>query len=77
MPEAISVALAVAFADPNFGRDAVSEFREVRLDRRHLPIPGFLKFVSRISGVPLLSYALQGPLASVRGLYLLVQKAGE
>lgn len=53
------------------------EILELRLDRREPPFPGFSKFMSRISEIPVLPDAWQGALASVRGVYLLVSDAGE
>jgi hypothetical protein len=53
------------------------EILELRLDRREPPFPGFSKFMSWISEIPVLPQAWQGALASVRGVYLLVSEAGE
>ena len=53
------------------------EIIEIRLDRREPPFPGFSKFLSRISEIPVLPQAWQGALASVRGVYLLVSDVGE
>ena len=53
------------------------EILELRLDRREPPFPGFSKFMSQISEVPVLPQAWQAALASVRGVYLLVCEGGE
>ena len=53
------------------------EILELRLDRREPPFPGFSRFISKISEIPVLPQAWQAVLASVRGVYLLVSEGGE